>query len=169
MFASMDATGLPGNWMRKASRTNNATIAWWKSPTSAARTQLPTRGAPTGRRSLGQLARHANPAHDTLFARHPMDYYWSVEQSEWASDNTFRDQPIWPASIRNWCITASAPLLRRCLAASRSQGGGHFGNPFQQRPVAKESGQVLYQWQQHQNVRQTGPDLAYRIHAQQRE
>jgi hypothetical protein len=40
---------------------------------------------------LGQLARQANPAHDTLFARRPMDYYWSVEQSEWASDVLFRD------------------------------------------------------------------------------
>jgi hypothetical protein len=40
---------------------------------------------------LDQLARRANPAHDTLFALRPMDYYWSVEQSEWASDVLFRD------------------------------------------------------------------------------
>ncbi len=120
---------------------------------------------------LGQLARHANPAHDTLFARHPMDYYWSVEQSEWASDVLFRDPAdlarLYPQLVHHGIEHLScADVLR----LSRSQGGGHFGNPFQQEdPSRRSPGQVLDQWQQHQNVRQTGPDLAYRIHAQQRE
>lgn len=40
---------------------------------------------------LGLLARQANPIHDAIFARRPQDYYWSVEQSEWASDVYFRE------------------------------------------------------------------------------
>jgi hypothetical protein len=40
---------------------------------------------------LGPLARQANPAHDAIFRLRPKEYYWSVEQSEWASDVFFKD------------------------------------------------------------------------------
>ncbi len=66
-------------------------------------------------------------AHDTLFARHPMDYYWSVEQSEWASDVLFRDPAdlarLYPQLVHHGIEHLSCC---RCLALSRSQGGGHF-------------------------------------------
>ncbi len=142
MFASMDATGLPGNWMRKASRTNNATIAWWKSPTSAAQQLADAQLKTDWPTVLGQLARHANPAHDTLFARHPMDYYWSVEQSEWASDVLFRDPAdlarLYPQLVHHGiehlscarCLAAFSVARRRALRKSIPA----------RRPVAKESG-----------------------------
>lgn len=38
---------------------------------------------------LNTLAAAANPAHAALFAAYPLWYYWSVEQSEWASDVLF--------------------------------------------------------------------------------
>ena len=41
---------------------------------------------------LAKLARQANPAHDDIFALRPMDYYWSVEESEWASDVLFKEE-----------------------------------------------------------------------------
>src|SRR5262245_36377683 len=41
---------------------------------------------------LDQLARDLNPAHATIFARAPLRYYWSVEESEWASDVMFRSR-----------------------------------------------------------------------------
>jgi hypothetical protein len=34
----------------------------------------------------------AHPAHDQVFASCPLEYYWSVYQSEWATDVMFRDQ-----------------------------------------------------------------------------
>lgn len=40
---------------------------------------------------LNALAAAANPAHAAVFAALPLWYYWSVEQSEWASDVLFRD------------------------------------------------------------------------------
>ena len=43
---------------------------------------------------LKDLARQVHPAHDTIFANcpaHVRDYYWSVAESEWASDVLFRD------------------------------------------------------------------------------
>src|SRR5262249_15997073 len=35
---------------------------------------------------LEGLARRVNPAHDAMFAACPVPYYWSVDQSEWATD-----------------------------------------------------------------------------------
>lgn len=49
--------------------------------------QLRTAWAPL----LDGLVGGANPAPATLFATAPLRYYWSVEQSEWASDVMFKD------------------------------------------------------------------------------
>ncbi|MEO6565573.1 MAG: hypothetical protein ABIO63_06020, partial [Casimicrobiaceae bacterium] len=39
---------------------------------------------------LDEIARTIHPAHPQLLGRLPVDYYWSVYQSEWASDYLFR-------------------------------------------------------------------------------
>jgi hypothetical protein len=39
---------------------------------------------------LGELAAIVNPAHTQIFARLPCRYYWSVSDSEWASDVLFQ-------------------------------------------------------------------------------
>jgi hypothetical protein len=49
--------------------------------------QLRTAWAPL----LDGLVAAANPAHAALFAAYPLRYYWSVEQSEWASDVLFKN------------------------------------------------------------------------------
>ena len=41
---------------------------------------------------LGGLAETLNPVHAEIFARSPVRYYWSVAESEWASDVMFRDR-----------------------------------------------------------------------------
>ena len=41
---------------------------------------------------LGGLAEALNPAHADIFAKHPCRYYWSVQDSEWASDVMFRSR-----------------------------------------------------------------------------
>jgi hypothetical protein len=38
---------------------------------------------------LKRIARLLNPRHEELFARLPLDYYWSAYQTEWATDVTF--------------------------------------------------------------------------------
>jgi hypothetical protein len=42
--------------------------------------------------ALDLLRIKAHPAHEQVFASCPLDYYWSVYQSEWATDVMFRDQ-----------------------------------------------------------------------------
>jgi hypothetical protein len=41
-------------------------------------------------RTLDQIRRTIHPTHPGLLGRLPVDYYWSVYQSEWASDIVFR-------------------------------------------------------------------------------
>lgn len=40
---------------------------------------------------LRGIARQLNPNHQAMFAGYPVEYYWTVHQSEWASDVMFRD------------------------------------------------------------------------------
>ncbi len=60
---------------------------------------------------LNQLALQVHPAHETIFARcpeHARNYYWSVAESEWASDLLFRD----PADVLPLCERLAGYSLR---------------------------------------------------------
>lgn len=63
--------------------------------------QLRTAWAPL----LDGLVAAANPAHAGLFAAYPLPYYWSVEQSEWASDVLFAEarrlDALYPHLVRH--------------------------------------------------------------------
>jgi hypothetical protein len=39
--------------------------------------------------SLRRIARRLNPAHDVMFPHFPVSYYWTIDQSEWATDVCF--------------------------------------------------------------------------------
>jgi hypothetical protein len=41
---------------------------------------------------LGELAAAVNPAHGDIFAKYPCRYYWTVSDSEWASDIMFHSR-----------------------------------------------------------------------------
>jgi hypothetical protein len=49
---------------------------------------------------LRGIARMLNPAHPRMFAGASIDYYWSVYQSEWATDVMFRDAATLAALYR---------------------------------------------------------------------
>lgn len=56
------------------------------------------------RRPLQRISRMLNPLHSSIFHQPWMDYYWSVHQSEWATDLMFRDpqtlQAVYPGLVR---------------------------------------------------------------------
>lgn len=66
---------------------------------------------------LRTIARRLNPRHENLFARLPIDYYWSAYQSEWATDITFRRaadlRRLFPLWLRHAILTfQSADVLK---------------------------------------------------------
>jgi hypothetical protein len=68
-------------------------------------------------RLLDGLRRTVHPEHRTITARCPMDYYWSVDESEWASDLMFRTADdlarLYPRLLRHGMLTfGSGDVLR---------------------------------------------------------
>jgi len=70
-------------------------------------------------RRLDRLAKELNPAHPKIFHLLPMHYYWSVHQSEWATDIMFEDDKalaqIYPALTRHAISALSSPDVMRFL------------------------------------------------------
>ena len=68
---------------------------------------------------LDGLAEALNPAHAELFARFPCRYYWSVDESEWASDALFPSraalQEVYPRLLRYALTTFGAVDVLRFL------------------------------------------------------
>ena len=59
--------------------------------------------------ALKRVARLLNPGHQEVFARFPMEYYWSSYQTEWATDVTFHRpedlRRLFPLWLRHAVVT----------------------------------------------------------------
>jgi hypothetical protein len=68
---------------------------------------------------LDELAYALNPAHAEIFRRFPCRYYWSVSESEWASDVMFRSrsalEAVYPRLLRYAVTTFGAVDVLRFL------------------------------------------------------
>jgi hypothetical protein len=68
---------------------------------------------------LGGLAQTLNPAHADIFAKYPCRYYWSVNDSEWASDVMFTERAalakVYPRLVRYAITTFGAADVLRFL------------------------------------------------------
>jgi len=80
-------------------------------------------------RELARIARVLNPAHGQVFRRERLDYYWSVFQSEWATDLMFRDarslRELYRPLVRHAIDTYSSADVMRFLG--RPVHGGFKG------------------------------------------
>ena len=69
--------------------------------------------------ALTAIARALNPLHDEVFAPSPMDYYWSVYQSEWATDVLFESPAalatLYPPMVRFGIENLKSPDVMRFL------------------------------------------------------
>ncbi len=69
--------------------------------------------------ALTEIARWLNPLHNEIFASSPMDYYWSVYQSEWATDVMFKNagslSAIYPTLMRHAMCHFKSPDVMRFL------------------------------------------------------
>jgi hypothetical protein len=76
---------------------------------------------------LGQLAAALNPAHEEIFAAYPSNYYWSVNDSEWASDVMFHDraglEEVYPRLLRYAINTFDAVDVLRFLGQPVPKSG----------------------------------------------
>jgi hypothetical protein len=66
---------------------------------------------------LDGLVSRFHPAHQTMFATRPLDYYWSAEETEWATDVMFKSPKalasVYPNLLRHGITTfGSSDVLR---------------------------------------------------------
>ena len=70
-------------------------------------------------RPINGIARQLNPIHDQIFRKHPISYYWSTYQHEWALDIIFQQAAdLWhfyPRWINHAMTTFSSPDVMRFL------------------------------------------------------
>jgi len=70
-------------------------------------------------RPLRELSRTLNPAHGRIFKGLPIEYYWTVYQSEWATDLMFRSPGelagMYPGLVRGAMEQFSSPEVMRFL------------------------------------------------------
>ena len=91
------------------------------------------------RRHLDRIARQVNPAHGRMFRGDPQEYYWSVRQSEWATDLMFYDTAtlasVYPALVEHAMGTFSSPDVMRFLQDRVYQPfEGEIVSDFKDRP-----------------------------------
>ena len=55
---------------------------------------------------LDGVAQQLNPVHGEIFQKHPVSYYWSTYQSEWAIDVVFREAADLRRLYPRWSTTA---------------------------------------------------------------
>ena len=68
---------------------------------------------------LNDIARQLNPIHAEIFRKHPLSYYWSVYQHEWALDVVFYKaadlRHFYPRWVNHAMTTFSSPDVMRFL------------------------------------------------------
>jgi hypothetical protein len=68
---------------------------------------------------LDGVAQQLNPVHGEIFKKHPVSYYWSTYQSEWAIDVVFREaadlRRLYPRLVHHGITTFSSPDVMRYL------------------------------------------------------
>jgi hypothetical protein len=74
---------------------------------------------------LDRVAQSAQPAHAAIFGGKPMSYYWSINESEWATDVAFRSAEdlarLYPQLVRHGIETLSSHDVLRYLGRKQPQ------------------------------------------------
>ena len=86
---------------------------------------------------LDALRRSVHPTHRQITARCPLDYYWTVDECEWATDLMFRSPEalaaLYPRLVRHGMLTLGSDDVLRFLG--RKQPGGSEVNTDLRRRV----------------------------------
>jgi len=80
---------------------------------------------------LKAVALKVHPIQRTMFADYPMEYYWSCQDSEWASDVLFQSpqalSQLYPHLIRHGMQNLSCEQVMRFLGRKAPTVGGRYG------------------------------------------
>lgn len=80
---------------------------------------------------LDEVLQQVHPNHQTIFRRFPLNYYWSADESEWATDVMFKGASqlaaIYPGLVRHGMQNLSSRDVMRFLGRKAPICGGEYG------------------------------------------
>src|SRR5665213_2116985 len=98
----------------------------WISDAAAARKLADQQVTYDWETALGQVGRVANPAHRQIVGNYNIPYYWSLDQSEWATDIMFRSpqqlSALYPSLIRHGIERFGSRDVMRFMGRSVDKG-----------------------------------------------
>ena len=114
--------------------------------------------------ALDAIARSINPIHRQIFKPWPQSYYWSVYQSEWATDLVFRDRQalaaIYPELVRHATLHFQSGDVMRFLGRKcHGRFLGELTSSFKQR----QEGVRVKHWVQGNSIKMYDPHNVLRI------
>ena len=81
---------------------------------------------------MGRLRKAYHPTHTRLFPEYPIPYYWSVDESEWATGVLFRSPEslaaVYPNLVRHSLLDVKSADVMRFLGRRMPKHGGVNGN-----------------------------------------
>jgi hypothetical protein len=84
------------------------------------------------RRSFLALLHQYHPSHQELFREQPLEYYWTLDQSEWATDVMFRSPEtlgqLYPQLLRHAAYNFESTDVMRFLGRRLTSRGRPWGN-----------------------------------------
>jgi len=90
-------------------------------------------------RALDSIARTLNPLHRQIFKAWPQSYYWSVYQSEWATDLLFEDRKALAASLDPQIWSAMPPCTCKAPMSCGSSAASATATSSAKSPAASRS------------------------------
>lgn len=82
--------------------------------------------------ALGELGHQVNPSLKSIVGDYDIPYYWSLDQSEWATDVMFQRaadlQQLYPALVRHGMASFASPEVMRFLGHRLTGSGKVHGN-----------------------------------------
>ncbi len=102
--------------------------------------------------ALTKLSRQINPALASIVGDYDIPYYWSIDQSEWASDVMFRDREylrrLYPSLIHHGMQTLASPDVMRFLGRLPASGrlSGNFAGEVKSDYCKRDEGVRIKHW-----------------------
>jgi hypothetical protein len=119
---------------------------------------------------LGGLLHEVHPSHPELLGRMPMDYYWSVFQSEWASDIAFRSSAdlrrLYSQWLRHAILNYSSTDIYRFLGRKLTPDGKiwtRFEGEIKSSLTRREEGVRIKHWVDHNSIKGYDCDNIFRV------
>lgn len=115
-------------------------------------------------RALDGIVRSINPIHSHIFKPWPQSYYWSIYQSEWATDLVFEDRKtlatIYPELVRHATLHFQSGDVMRFLGRKcHGRFLGELTSSFRQR----QEGVRVKHWVQGNSIKMYDPHNVLRI------